>query len=881
MNLIDSPGHIEFSFEVSSGLRVCDAAFVLVDTVEGVLSQTYTVLKKSCEEGIQCILVLNKMDKLITDLDFSPQEAYHHISQILDSTNAALDSFLRSKIAEETGSDDIDENLLEEMENRMLFNPCKGNVIFASSLHGWGFTVSSFVDIFATKLGAKPEVLNKTLYGNYYFDTKNKKIVTKPLNDNHRPMFVQFILQNIFTVYETIQAGDQEKLLKMAKGQNVNVNSKNIDNIKSDPTSVIKSFMGEWLPLAKEAFKVSVEHMPDPQKSQEERVFRICKKLRSVLKQNDPILEKITNGIKTNDPEGPLVAFISKMIHIPYGNVNEKNLTNNHRDIHRSELLLFGFARIFSGTLKRGDKIYVILPKKRNMRKESQELDGANNPHEIKYESVEVEINHLYIWMGQYLEGIEKAVAGCIIAIGDVGHIGFKTATLSSLPECPVLTKMNFDQNLLKVTLSTKKMGEMDKQIEGQQKQNKADPAIETYTNENGAIVLETSGEIHLERCLRDLEEYAKVEINVSDPIISFKETILNSKFRLRKYKKKKSFEDFEKTAKEDDEKLVTEQNNIKEELEKEKMKNHEVEQVKVEDTDNKEEIVDEWWYNDWSTFVEPSDSEDETEQQDPLAKDTNNILPDDLGEWDDGTKAIDHTDDNFAFMESKLKYQEIQQESKQISKKGKGLKMEKNNLQNVKGKMTSVEVNTPNQKYTLTVRAVSMKYEFALWIQNNQSLIKKLFYSSNKKDSKDYKQFFDMMINKMRETGFDKRLIQLVLRYMISFGPRKTGANLLLVLFSDIQNNLLRKHLDESQCVKYDKMASGIEKHNLSDINFGNTEIINDHYNGLTEVEIIKAIENGFEIALENGPLVGEPMFGNFLIFAKSLFCRWGMSPT
>jgi ribosome assembly protein 1 len=83
MNLIDSPGHIEFGFEVSSGLRVCDGAFVLVDVVEGVLAQTYTVLKKAMEEGLSCVLVLNKIDKLITDLDLNPMEAYHHLTQII------------------------------------------------------------------------------------------------------------------------------------------------------------------------------------------------------------------------------------------------------------------------------------------------------------------------------------------------------------------------------------------------------------------------------------------------------------------------------------------------------------------------------------------------------------------------------------------------------------------------------------------------------------------------------------------------------------------------------------------------------------------------------------------------------------------------------
>jgi ribosome assembly protein 1 len=76
INLIDSPGHIAFRSEVSYALRLTDGALLLVDVVEGVSSQTYTVLKQAFDEKIKCILVLNKMDRLIQELKLNPQEAY-------------------------------------------------------------------------------------------------------------------------------------------------------------------------------------------------------------------------------------------------------------------------------------------------------------------------------------------------------------------------------------------------------------------------------------------------------------------------------------------------------------------------------------------------------------------------------------------------------------------------------------------------------------------------------------------------------------------------------------------------------------------------------------------------------------------------------------
>ena len=188
INLIDSPGHIDFSSEVSTASRLCDGALVLVDAVEGVCSQTVTVLRQTWTEHLKPLLVINKVDRLITELKMSPGEAYTHLSKLLEQVNAVIGSFFQGERMEEdlqwrerveervaaaaakeqeraerkaakvasgsvteesesvatTGADGTFE---EKDDEDLYFAPEKNNVIFSSAIDGWAFTVRQFCEL--------------------------------------------------------------------------------------------------------------------------------------------------------------------------------------------------------------------------------------------------------------------------------------------------------------------------------------------------------------------------------------------------------------------------------------------------------------------------------------------------------------------------------------------------------------------------------------------------------------------------------------------------------------------------------------------------------------------------------------------------------------
>lgn len=93
INLIDSPGHVDFSSEVTAALRVTDGALVVVDYVEGVAVQTETVLRQALGEMIKPVLMINKIDRAILELQVDGEAMYQNFLRVIENVNVIVATY--------------------------------------------------------------------------------------------------------------------------------------------------------------------------------------------------------------------------------------------------------------------------------------------------------------------------------------------------------------------------------------------------------------------------------------------------------------------------------------------------------------------------------------------------------------------------------------------------------------------------------------------------------------------------------------------------------------------------------------------------------------------------------------------------------------------
>ncbi len=124
INLIDTPGHVDFGGDVTRAMRAVDGVVVLVDAVDGVMPQTETVMKQALNEGVKPVLFINKVDRLIEEMQLTPEEMQKRFVEIIREANTALRKY-------------ADEELADEWQMKVD----NGTVAFGSALKNWAISV--------------------------------------------------------------------------------------------------------------------------------------------------------------------------------------------------------------------------------------------------------------------------------------------------------------------------------------------------------------------------------------------------------------------------------------------------------------------------------------------------------------------------------------------------------------------------------------------------------------------------------------------------------------------------------------------------------------------------------------------------------------------
>merc|ERR1712168_1231056 len=466
INLIDSPGHVDFSSEVTAALRVTDGALVVVDCVSGVCVQTETVLRQAIAERIRPVLMMNKMDRALLELQLEMEELYQTFNRIVENVNVIVATY-----ADDDGP----------MGNIQV-RPDNGTVGFGSGLHGWGFTLKEFAEMYAAKMGSEPKKLLKNLWGNRFYFAKEKKWKSEEGAGGMRG-FCMFVLDPIYKLFKSIMDFQKETYEKLLTKLGIKLDG---EEKAMEGKPLLKSVMRKWLPAGDALLMMIAIHLPSPVTAQ---------KYRMEMLYEGPDDDECAIGVKNCNPDAPLMMYISKMVP-----TSDKGR-------------FYAFGRVFSGTCETGQKVRIMGP---------NYVVGKKEDFNIK------SIQRTILMMGRSVEPIPSVPCGNICGLVGVDAYLVKTGTITTSESAHNMRVMKFSVSpVVRVAVEPKDPQHLPKLVEGLKRLSKSDPMVLCFTEESGEHIIAGAGELHLEICLKDLEEdHAGIPLIKSSPDVSYRETV-------------------------------------------------------------------------------------------------------------------------------------------------------------------------------------------------------------------------------------------------------------------------------------------------------------------------------------------------------------------
>lgn len=477
-NLMDTPGHVNFSDEVTASLRLADSVLLVVDAAEGVMCVTERVIKHAARERLPIVLFINKVDRLILELKLPPADAYYKIKHTIEEVNVLI----------EAAYGDTDETPYAD--------PVKGTVCFGSALYGWSFTLTSFADIYAKARGVEMDTKKfaSRLWGDSYFHSETRTFKKKSPPGGGDRAFVQFILEPLYKVYSQAVGEHPASFAAALKEFRVSLKPKEYKmDVKPLLRLACRKIFGDAVGLV-DMLKV---HCPTTREAAPSKVEHTYS---GPLDLN----VKAVASMRDCDANGPLTVSIAKLY--PKDDASSFD----------------ALGRVMSGTLTAGQRVRV--------------LGEAYSPEDEEDCTVKT-VSRLWVYNTRYRIAVDSATAGSWILIEGIDESISKTCTLVSefsdkdTQDVYGFKPLRFDTcSVIKIATEPLNPSDLPKMVEGLRSINKSYPACVTKVEESGEHTILGTGELFLDSVMKDLRElYSSVEVKVADPVVTFTETVVET----------------------------------------------------------------------------------------------------------------------------------------------------------------------------------------------------------------------------------------------------------------------------------------------------------------------------------------------------------------
>lgn len=383
INMIDTPGHIDFTGRVTRALRAIDGVVVVSDSVEGIMTQTETVTRQALEERVRPVLYINKIDRLVKELRLDPPAMQKWLSNIIAEFNKLIDIYAEPEIKEKWKVS------------------IQGNTVaFGSAKDRWGFN----------------------------YNTVQKKGIS---------------FKDVYDAYT------------------------------SDNPNLIKE-LAEKAPLHDAVLGMVVQHHPPPHVAQRYRIPKIWP---------GDLDSDTGKALLACDDKGPIIMMVTTI------NVDQ-------------QAGRVATGRLFSGTVKDGDELYLLDAKRTG-----------------KVQSVN-------IYMGNTRELVNIIPAGNIPALLGLDY-AVAGETLSSVKTIPAFESIKYvSEPVVTIAVEPKHPKDLPKLVEALRRITVEDPNLIIKINEeSGETLMAGMGVLHLEIATSLLQE-AGLDITTTQPLINYRETI-------------------------------------------------------------------------------------------------------------------------------------------------------------------------------------------------------------------------------------------------------------------------------------------------------------------------------------------------------------------